>query len=118
VLYFNHKNQLVKLAVHLENVDTLSTFGYKMNTLSSYPMVKSGRERWIYINDFKQRSTKSSVEILQIIENSEVQRIISEMRANPQWIKEITLKAERNHMDLEEQLLLDARYIFNKNHPR
>jgi hypothetical protein len=118
VLYFNHKNQLVKLAVHLENVDTLSTFGYKMNTLRSYPMVKSGRERWIYINDFKQRSTKSSVEILQIIENSEVQRIISEMRANPQWIKEITLKAERNHMDLEEQLLLDARYIFNENHPR
>jgi hypothetical protein len=118
VLYFNHKNQLVKLAVHLENVDTLSTFGYKMNTLRSYPMVKSGRERWIYINDFKQRSTKSSVELLRIIENSEVQRIISEMRANPQWIKEITLKAERNHMDLEEQLLLDARYIFNENHPR
>jgi hypothetical protein len=118
VLYFNHKNQLVKLAVHLENVDTLSTFGYKMNTLRSYPMVKSGRERWIYINDFKQRSTKSSVEILRIIENSEVQRIISEMRANPQWIKEITLKAERNHIDLEEQLRLDARYIFNENHPR
>ena len=40
------------------------------------------------------------------------------MRANPQWIKEITLKAERNHMDLEEQLWLDARYIFNENHPR
>ena len=118
VLYFNQNNQLVKLAVHLENVDTLSTFGYKMNSLRSYPKVKSGREHWIYINDFKQRSTKSSVELLRIIENSEVQRIISDMRANPQWIKEITLKAERNHMDLEEQLLLDARYIFNENHPR
>ena len=55
---------------------------------------------------------------MRIIENSEVQRIISEMRANPQWIKEITLKAERNHMGLEEQLQLDARYIFNENHPR
>jgi len=118
VLYFNDNNQLVKLAVHLENIDTLSSFGYKMNSLRSYPMVKSGRERWIYINDFKQRSSKSSVELLRIIENSEVQRIISEMRANPQWIKEITLKAERNHMGLEEQLQLDARYIFNENHPR
>jgi hypothetical protein len=118
VLYFNQNNQLVKLAVHLENVDTLSTFGYKMNSLRSYPNVKSGREPWIYINDFKQRSTKSSVELLRIIENSEVQRIISEMRANPQWIKEITQKAERNHISLEKQLWLDARYIFNENHPR
>lgn len=118
VLYFNHKNELVKVAVHLENVDTLSAFGYKMNALRSYPMVKSGREPWIYINDFIQRSTKSSVELLRIIENSEVQRIISEMRANPQWMKELTLKAERNHIDLEKQLRLDARYIFNENHPR
>ena len=47
-----------------------------------------------------------------------MQRIISEMRANPQWIKELTLKAARNHIDIEEQLRLDARYIFNENHPR
>ena len=118
VLYFNNKNRLVKLAVHSENLDTLSTFGYKMNTLRSYPNVRSGSETWIYINDIEERSTKSSAELLQIIENSEVQRIISEMRANPQWIKELTLKAARNHMDIEEQLRLDARYIFNENHPR
>ena len=118
VLYFNHKNELAKVAVHVENIDTLSVFGYKMNALRSYPMVKSGQETWIYINDIEERSTKSSVELLQIIENSEVQRIISEMRANPQWIKELTLKAARNHMDIEEQLRLDARYIFNENHPR
>ena len=118
VLYFNNKNHLVKLAVHSENLDTLSTFGYKMNTLRSYPNVRSGSEIWIYINDIEERSTKSSAELLQIIENSEVQRIISEMRANPQWIKELTLKAARNHMDIEEQLRLDARYIFNENHPR
>jgi hypothetical protein len=118
VVYFNHNNKLVKLAVHLENLDTLSTFGYKMNTLRSYPNVRSGSETWVYINDIEERSTKSSAELLQIIENSEVQRIISEMRANPQWIKELTLKAARNHMDIEEQLRLDARYIFNENHPR
>lgn len=118
VLYFNNKNHLVKLAVHAENLDTLSTFGYKMNTLRSYPNVRSGSETWIYINDIEQGSTKSSAELLQIIENSEVQRIMSEMRANPQWIKELTLKAARNHMGLEEQLRLDARYIFNENHPR
>jgi hypothetical protein len=118
VLYFNNKNRLVKLAVHSENLDTLSTFGYKMNTLRSYPNVRSGSETWIYINDIEERSTKSSAELLQIIENSEVQRIISEMRANPEWIKELTLKAARNHMDIEEQLRLDARYIFNENHPR
>jgi hypothetical protein len=118
VVYFNHNNKLVKLAVHLENLDTLSTFGYKMNTLRSYPNVRSGSETWVYINDIEERSTKSSAELLQIIENSEVQRIISEMRANPQWIKELTLKAARNHIDIEEQLRLDARYIFNENHPR
>ncbi len=118
VLYFNNKNRLVKLAVHSDNLDTLSTFGYKMNTLRSYPNVRSGSETWIYINDIEERSTKSSAELLQIIENSEVQRIISEMRANPQWIKELTLKAARNHIDIEEQLRLDARYIFNENHPR
>ena len=118
VLYFNHKNELAKVAVHVENIDTLSIFGYKMNALRSYPMVKSGQETWIYINDMEQGSTKSSAELLQIIQNSEEERIIREMRANPQWIKELTLKSERNHMDLEEQLRLDARYIFNENHPR
>ena len=118
VLYFNHKNELAKVAVHVENIDTLSVFGYKMNALRSYPMVKSGQETWIYIDDMEQGSTKSSAELLQIIQNSEEERIIREMRANPQWIKELTLKSERNHMDLEEQLRLDARYIFNENHPR
>ena len=118
VLYFNHKNELAKVAVHVENIDTLSIFGYKMNALRSYPMVKSGQETWIYINDMEQGSTKSSAELLQIIQNSEEERIIREMRANPQWIKELTLKSERNHMDLEEQLRLDARFIFNENHPR
>ena len=118
VLYFNNKNRLVKLAVHSDNLDTLSTFGYKMNTLRSYPNVRSGSETWIYINDIEERSTKSSAELLQIIENSEIQRIMSEMRANPQWIKELTLKAARNHIHIEEQLRLDARYIFNENHPR
>ena len=118
VLYFNHKNELAKVAVHVENIDTLSVFGYKMNALRSYPMVKSGQETWIYINDMEQGSTKSSAELLQIIQNSEEERIIREMRANPQWIKELTLKSERNHMDLEEQLRLDARFIFNENHPR
>ena len=66
----------------------------------------------------EQGSTKLSAELLQIIQNSEEERIIREMRANPQWIKELTLKSERNHMDLEEQLRLDARFIFNENHPR
>ena len=118
VLYFNHKNELAKVAVHVENIDTLSVFGYKMNALRSYPRVKSGQETWIYINDMEQGSTKSSAELLQIIQNSEEERIIREMRANPQWIKELTLKSKRNHMGLEEQLRLDARYIFNENHPR
>ncbi len=118
VLYFNHKNELAKVAVHVENIDTLSVFGYKMNALRSYPMVKCGQETWIYINDMEQGSTKLSAELLQIIQNSEEERIIREMRANPQWIKELTLKSERNHMDLEEQLRLDARFIFNENHPR
>lgn len=118
VLYFNNKNHLVKLAVHSENLDTLSHFGYKMNTLSRYPKVRSGSETWVYINDIEQRSTKSSVEILRIMENSELQRIINEIRANPQWINELTQKAARNKIDLEEQLRLDAQYIFNENHPR
>lgn len=118
VLYFNNKNHLVKLAVHSENLDTLSHFGYKMKTLSRYPKVRSGSETWVYINDIEQRSTKSSVEILRIMENSELQRIINEIRANPQWINELTQKAARNKIDLEEQLRLDARYIFNENHPR
>jgi hypothetical protein len=118
VLYFNHKNELAKVAVHVENIDTLSVLGYKMNALRSYPRVKSGQETWIYINDMEQGSTKSSAELLQIIQNSEEERIIREMRANPQWIKELTLKSKRNHMDLEEQLRLDASFIFNENHPR
>lgn len=118
VLYFNNNNKLVKLAVHAENIDTLTIFGYKPNDLSAYPNVRSGSETWIYINDIEERSTKSSLELLRIIQKSEEERIIREMRANPQWIKELTLKSERNHMDLEEQLRLDARFIFNENHPR
>ena len=118
VLYFNTKNNLVKLAVHAENIDTLSIFGYKMKLAGNYHKVRSGSETWIYINDIKEQSTKSSAEILRIIENSELQRIMNEMRSNPQWITELTQKAARNKTDLEEQMLLDARYIFNENHPR
>ncbi|MFM7595031.1 MAG: hypothetical protein ACKO4Y_02510 [Flavobacteriales bacterium] len=117
VVYFNNSNELVKLAVHVENLDTLSVFGYKMNPLKHYPTVRSGKETWLYINDMTQRSYKSKTELLQLIEQSEVQRIINEMRTNPQWMKELTQKATRNHVDLEEQLKRDAKYIFNEKHP-
>jgi hypothetical protein len=116
VLYFNTNNKLVKLAVHVENIDTLAIFGYKPNDLSAYPKVRSGSETWIYINDIEERSTKSSLELLRIIQKSEEERIIREMRSNPSWMEELTRKAASNHIDLEEQLNRDATYLFMEAH--
>jgi hypothetical protein len=116
VLYFNTNNKLVKLAVHVKNIDSLSIFGYKPNDLSVYPKVRSGSETWIYINDIEERTTKSSLELLRIIQKSEEERIIREMRANPSWMEELTRKAARNHIGLEEQLNRDATYLFMEAH--
>jgi len=116
VLYFNTYNKLVKLAVHVENIDTLSIFSYKPIDLSAYPKVRSGSETWIYINDIEERSTKSSLELLRIIQKSEEERIIREMRSNPSWMEELTRKAASNHIGLEEQLNRDATYLFMEAH--
>ncbi len=116
IVYCNHENKIVKIAVHLENIDTLSVFGYKKNCISSYPVVKSGNEPWIYLNDVDKASTKSSNELLKLIKESEEERIVREIRSNPYWMEEITRKAARNNIDIEEQLIRDAKYLNNEAH--
>jgi len=116
VCYFNEKNELTKIAVHKDNVDTLASWGYPLEAIEEQPTARSGKEEWIYINDFTSKSTKSSKNILALIQQSEIGRIISEMKKNPQWMEELNKKANENHHSLDQQIELDARFIFNERH--
>ena len=116
VCYFNDKNELTKIAVHKDNLDTLTTFGYPLEAIEHQPRVRSGQEEWAYINDFSSKSTKSSKSILALIQQSEIVRILSEMKNNPQWMEELNKKALANQHSLTQQMELDARFIFNERH--
>lgn len=118
VLYFNEQNQLQKIAVHESNVDTLKYFGYTPGPMSEYCCVRSGKERWYYINDFVERSSKSSADVLRMIQRSEMDRILLEMKANPQWMKSLEEKASKAGISLERQMEKDAEFIFNERHPK
>jgi len=118
ILYFNEKNQLQKIAVHESNVDTLKHFGYTPRPMSEYDCVRSGKERWYYINDFKERSSKSSAEVLRMIQRSEMNRILLEMKANPQWMESLEEKASKAGISIERQMEKDAEFIFNERHPK
>ena len=116
VCYFNDKNELTKIAVHKDKLDTLTTFGYPLEAIEHQPRVRSGQEEWVYINDFSSKSTKSSKSILALIQQSEIARILSEMKNNPQWMEELNKKALANQHSLTQQMELDARFIFNERH--
>lgn len=118
ILYFNEQNQLQKIAVHESNVDTLKYFGYTPRPMSEYDCVRSGKERWYYINDFEERSSKSSAEVLRMIQRSEMNRILLEMKANPQWMKSLEEKSNSAGISLELQMEKDAEFIFNERHPK
>ena len=118
ILYFNEQNQLQKIAVHESNVDTLKYFGYTPRPMSEYDCVRSGKERWYYINDFEERSSKSSAEVLRMIQRSEMNRILLEMKANPQWMKSLEEKSSSAGISLELQMEKDAEFIFNERHPK
>lgn len=118
VLYFNEQNQLQKIAVHESNVDTLKYFGYTPGPMSEYCCVRSGKERWYYINDFVERSSKSSADVLQMIQRSEMDRILLEMKANPQWMKSLMEKSSSAGISLTLQMEKDAEFIFNERHPK
>jgi hypothetical protein len=117
ILYFNEKSQLKKIAVHESNVDTLRYFGYTPGPMSEYYCVRSGNERWYYINDFDARSSKSSADVLRMIQRSEMDRILLEMKANPQWMKSLEEKSSSAGISLELQMEKDAEFIFNERHP-
>jgi hypothetical protein len=118
IMYFNEKNQLQKIAVHESNVDTLKYFGYTPGPMSEYCCVRSGKERWYYINDFEERSSKSSAEVLRMIQRSEMDRILLEMKANPQWMETLEKKARSAGISLELQMEKDAEFIFYERHPK
>jgi hypothetical protein len=109
---------LQKIAVHESNVDTLKHFGYTPRPMSEYDCVRSGKERWYYINDFKERSSKSSAEVLRMIQRSEMNRILLEMKSNPQWMESLEEKASKAGISIERQMEKDAEFIFNERHPK
>ncbi|NBX37907.1 MAG: hypothetical protein EBR54_00645 [Flavobacteriia bacterium] len=116
VFYFDEHNRLKKVAVHANHVDTLRYFGYVPKALNQYASARSGKELWYYINDFEQRSTKSSQEVLSLIKQSELLRILNEMSANPQWMESLQKKATQNKCSRNEQMHQDAEFIFNERH--
>lgn len=118
VLYFNEKNQVRKIAVHEKNIDALKHFGYSPRPLIEYCCVRSGKERWYYIDDFEKRSSKSSAEVLQMVQRSEMDRILVEMKGNPQWMKSLEQKARSAEISLEIQMEKDAEFIFYGRHPK
>ncbi|NBO61164.1 MAG: hypothetical protein EBU82_09370 [Flavobacteriia bacterium] len=117
ILYFNEQNLLRKIAVHERNFDTLTFFGYTPRPRSEYCCVRSGKEHWYYINDFEERSSKSSLEVLRMIQRSEMDRILLEMKANPEWMNSLEQKARSAGISLETQMEKDAEFIFLERHP-
>lgn len=116
VFYFNHKNRVTKIAVHANNLDTLKTFGY-VNKKKPVNKVFSGKEAWYYVNDFHDNSPLTGKDVLALIKEGEIKRILFDMNSNQRWMNELKIKAETNNCTIDKQMQDDANYLFQKRHP-
>jgi hypothetical protein len=52
-----------------------------------------------------------------MIQRSEMDRILLEMKANPEWMNSLEQKARSAGISLETQMEKDAEFIFLERHP-
>lgn len=115
VFYLDSDDKVCKVAVHEANLDTLLSLGYPKERIRSSVRVKCGPESWYYINDYEQFA-KVKGALVKSVKKREINRIVLDIKQNPEWMKNIEEKANDAHVSVESQLLMDAEYVYESNH--
>lgn len=118
VFYRNSNQKITKVAVHELGLDTLAFFGYPQKRLVKCKSVYSEKNKWYYINDFELYSKIKGKRLEKLLREKEIERIVFEIKQNPQWMMNIEKKAKETNVTLEKQLHLDAEYTYEAAHPR
>jgi len=110
----NGTTKVLKVAVHEDGLSALTTYGLTLKQINTLKTTSCPIAHWYYINDLPTLK-KINIDHLNLVRGKkEIERIKQSIYNNPQWINEITKKANLNKTTLEEQVEADALYLYQQ----
>ncbi|HXB40019.1 MAG TPA: hypothetical protein VNZ49_05710 [Bacteroidia bacterium] len=114
VFYLRNKNEITKMAVHKDMVDSLVQYGFSKQEINFIKPKLHFINNWAYLNKGEFVCEKSGEEIYQILRNKKLVMLEDRIKSHAEWMEKEEVKSKEWKMPLNEILKIDAEYLLQQ----